>query len=156
MGGVFKILSDICISHILYIPQFWRNYLPWSYHMTHTMGPSNVIIPCDHPMWFIPCGHPMWPSHVTIPCDSSHVIIPYDPSHVTIPCDTSHIQFQWKKILFGLKNSGTWTVNHNEATTRQVAAMVLLSILSFTSNGQVITNNLLLSCVIILYIFQNY
>ena len=28
MRGVFEILSDIIISHILYIPQFWRKYLP--------------------------------------------------------------------------------------------------------------------------------
>ena len=28
MRGVFEILSDIIISHILYIPLFWRKYLP--------------------------------------------------------------------------------------------------------------------------------
>ena len=28
LRGVFEILSDIIISHILYIPQFWRKYLP--------------------------------------------------------------------------------------------------------------------------------
>ena len=92
-----KILSDIWILHIFYIPKFWRKCLPLiGTHVSKDVWPSHET-------------HPIWPSHVTNSCYPSHVTITCDPSHMTFSRDNPIWDHRMSPILC---DSPMWLVGY--------------------------------------------